>query len=83
MHGEKELVISAKLKTGFLDKVLSVELVLADCGFNIHATLGCRMAQLRMPAFTPGKSQIEASHTGTVAKTDFSRVPAFQGCISD
>jgi len=41
---------------GFLDNIVPGDLVLADCGFNIQATLDCRMAHLKIPAFTHGKS---------------------------
>ena len=42
---------------GFLDNIVPGDLVLADRGFNIQATLGCRMAHVKIPAFTRGKSQ--------------------------
>ena len=68
MHGEE---ISDKYITencGFLDKILPGDLVLADRGFNIHATLGCMMAQLQIPAFTRGKSQLAPVDLETTRK---------------
>lgn len=42
----------------FWIKILPGDLVLADRGFNIQATLGSRMASIQIPAFTRGKSQL-------------------------
>ena len=43
---------------GFLDKILPGDLVLADRGFDVGDTLGCLMANVKIPAFTKGKSQL-------------------------
>lgn len=45
-------------KCGFLDNIVPGDLVPADCCFNIQATLGCRMAHVKIPAFTNGRSQL-------------------------
>lgn len=59
---------------GFLEKILPGDLVMADRGFNIHATLGCRMAQLQIPAFTRGKSQLAPVDLETTRKIAHVRI---------
>lgn len=59
---------------GFLDNIVPGDLVLADRGFNIHATLGCRMAHVQIPAFTRGKSQLAPVDLETTRKIAHVRI---------
>lgn len=43
---------------GFLNNILPGDVVLADRGFDIRETIGCMMAEVRLPAFTRGKKQL-------------------------
>ena len=47
--------------SGFLNNVLSRDIILADRGFLIEESLGARGASLQIPAFTKGKDQLTAS----------------------
>ena len=44
--------------SGFLNKLLPGDVVLADRGFNIEESVGLMCAELKIPAFTKGKSQL-------------------------
>ncbi|WAR19585.1 hypothetical protein MAR_001423 [Mya arenaria] len=44
--------------SGFLDNILPGDLVMADRGFDIAASVGTLCAQVKIPAFTKGKSQM-------------------------
>jgi len=46
--------------SGFLNKLLPGDVVLADRGFDIAEYVGMRQARLHVPAFTKGKSQLSA-----------------------
>ena len=46
--------------SGFLNKLLPGDIVLADRGFDIAESVGMRQARLHIPAFTKGKSQLSA-----------------------
>ena len=59
---------------GFLDNIVPGDLVLADRGFNIQATLGCRMAHVKIPAFTRGKSQLAPVDLETTRKIAHVRI---------
>ncbi|KAL7392252.1 hypothetical protein ABVT39_022029 [Epinephelus coioides] len=59
---------------GFLDSILPGDLVLADRGFDIQDTLGCVMAQVKIPAFTRGKSQLAPVDIETTRKTVHVRI---------
>ncbi|KAK0153000.1 hypothetical protein N1851_005335 [Merluccius polli] len=59
---------------GFLDNIVPGDLVLADRGFNIQATLGCRMAHVKIPAFTCGKSQLAPVDLETTRKIAHVRI---------
>ncbi|XP_065639510.1 uncharacterized protein LOC124809319 [Hydra vulgaris] len=48
------------LKSGFLDKIIHGDCVLADRGFLIEEELATKGAVLRIPSFTRGKSQLSA-----------------------
>lgn len=56
MHGASDKYITEN--SGSLDNILPGDLVLADHAFNIQDTLYCIMAQVKIPAFTRGKSQL-------------------------
>ena len=43
---------------GFLNNLLPGDLVFADRGFDIQATVGIMMAQIKIPAFTKSKAQL-------------------------
>ena len=43
---------------GFLNKILPGDIVLADRGFNIQDSIGCKMAEVKIPAFRKGKKQL-------------------------
>ena len=45
-------------KCGFLEKVEAGDIILADCGFNVHDNIAIRGARLVTPASTRGKSQL-------------------------
>ena len=45
-------------QSGFLNNLLPGDLVLADRGFDIAASVGTLCAQVKVPAFTKGKSQL-------------------------
>ncbi len=45
---------------GFLHNLLPGDVVLADRGFNISDSVGMLQARLHIPAFTKGKSQLDA-----------------------
>lgn len=68
---------------GFLDNILPGDLVLADRGFNIQATLGCRMAHVQIPAFTRGKSQLAPVDLETTRKIAHVRIHVERviGCV--
>jgi len=44
---------------GILSKLLPGDMVMADRGFTIHESLALRRAELAIPAFTKGKSQLD------------------------
>uniref|UniRef100_A0A667WJ66 THAP-type domain-containing protein n=1 Tax=Myripristis murdjan TaxID=586833 RepID=A0A667WJ66_9TELE len=45
---------------GFLDKLLPGDLVLADQGFDIRESVGMMYAEVKTPAFTKGRRQLDA-----------------------
>ncbi|KAK2863569.1 hypothetical protein Q5P01_003102 [Channa striata] len=47
-------------KSGFLDKLLPGDIVLADRGFDVKQSVGLMCAEVRMSAFTRGRHQLEA-----------------------
>jgi len=46
--------------SGFLDKLVRGDVVLADRGFNISEDVGMYQARLQIPAFTKGKTQLSS-----------------------
>ena len=47
-------------ESGFLDKLLPHDIVLADRGFDIQESVGFMCAEIKIPAFTKGKCQLHA-----------------------
>lgn len=43
---------------GFLNNLVSGDLVLADRGFTVHKEVWFRQVELNIPAFTQGKNQL-------------------------
>ncbi|CAC5396061.1 unnamed protein product [Mytilus coruscus] len=54
--------------SGFLSKLLPGDLVLADRGFDIEASVGSLMAEVKIPAFTKGKNQLAPIDLETTRK---------------
>jgi hypothetical protein len=46
--------------SGFLDKIEHGDLILADRGFDVHASIGLHHGELKIPAFTKGKQQLSS-----------------------
>lgn len=55
-------------QSGFLDKMLPGDLILADRGFNIHDSAGLRCAEVKVPAYTRGKRQLSAFEVESTRK---------------
>lgn len=53
---------------GFLNNILPGDIVLADRGFDIQASLGAMCAEAKIPAFTKGKSQLSPIEVETTRK---------------
>lgn len=53
---------------GFLDKILPGDLILADRGFDIQDSVGSVCAEVKIPAFTKGKSQLSPIDIETTRK---------------
>ena len=53
------------VKCGILDNLIPGDLVLADRGFNIHEAAGLYCAEVKMPPFTRGKSQLSKMDVDT------------------
>jgi len=49
-------------QSGFLNKLLSGDIVLADRGFNIRESVGMMCAEVKVPTFTRGHAQLEAKY---------------------
>ena len=47
-------------QSGFLNKLLPGDIVLADRGFNIRESVGMMCAEVKVPTFTRGCSQLDA-----------------------
>uniref|UniRef100_A0A9J7ZA72 THAP-type domain-containing protein n=1 Tax=Cyprinus carpio carpio TaxID=630221 RepID=A0A9J7ZA72_CYPCA len=47
-------------QSGFLNKLLPGDIVLADRGFNIRESVGMMCAEVKVPTFTRGRAQLEA-----------------------
>lgn len=60
--------------SGFLDKLLPRDLVLADRGFDIRDSVGSLCAEVKIPAFTRGKNQISPLNLESARKLAQSRI---------
>ena len=47
-------------ESGYLDNLVRNDLVIADMGFDITEVVALRSAEVKIPAFTRGKSQLTA-----------------------
>ena len=46
--------------SGFLNKLLPGDVVLADRGFDIHESVGLMCAKVKIPSFIKGRKQLSA-----------------------
>ena len=60
--------------SGFLNKLLPGDIVLADRGFNIEESVGLMCAELKIPAFTKGKAQLSPMEVETTRKIAHVRI---------
>ena len=59
---------------GILDKLLPGDLVLADRGFDIQDSVGLMCAEVKIPAFTKGRSQLDARDVESTRKIAHLRI---------
>lgn len=59
---------------GFLNNVQPGDVILADRGFNLSETIGMMHAELKIPAFTKGKSQLSMLDVVNTRKIASSRI---------
>jgi len=59
---------------GLLNKLLPGDIVLADRGFDIQESIGMMCAEVKIPAFTKGKSQLSATDVQTTRKLAHLRI---------
>ena len=45
---------------GFLEKIDAGDLILADCCFDVHDSIGIQQEKLKILAFTKGKNQLRS-----------------------
>jgi hypothetical protein len=60
---------------GFLDKLLPGDMVLADRGFDISESVGMMCAEVKIPAFTRGRAQMDAKDIESTRKLAHLRIP--------
>ncbi|XP_057683201.1 uncharacterized protein LOC130911752 [Corythoichthys intestinalis] len=60
--------------SGILDKLLPGDMVLADRGFDIQDSVGLMCAEVKIPAFTQGRSQLDASDVESTRKIAHLRI---------
>ena len=60
--------------SGFLDKLLPGDLVLADRGFDVSDSVGSFCAQVKIPAFTKGRDQLSPLDVEATRKLAHSRI---------
>ena len=68
---------------GILNNLLPGDLVLADCGFDIHDSLWLYCAHLNIPSFTKGRPQLSALDVETTRSITNARIHVERviGCI--
>ena len=66
MVGVAEQAIN--INSGFLNKILPGDLVLADRGFDIQSSVGTVCGDFKIPAFTKGKKQLSPLDVETTRK---------------
>lgn len=59
---------------GLLNKLLHGDIVLADRGFDIKESVGLHCAEVKIPAFTRGKSQLSPVELETTRKIAHTRI---------
>ena len=59
---------------GILDIINPGDVILADRGFNIQESVACTMAQVKLPAFIKGKSQLSPVDIETTRKIAHVRI---------
>ncbi|XP_035992033.1 uncharacterized protein LOC118562916 isoform X2 [Fundulus heteroclitus] len=62
------------LNSGFLDKLLPGDIVLADRGFDIQENVGLLCAEVKLPAFTKGMCQLDAKNVEETRKIAHLRI---------
>ena len=60
--------------SGFLNNIFPGDLILADRGFDIQDSVGSMMAQVKIPSFTKGKSQLAPIDLETTRKIAHVRI---------
>ncbi|XP_062593212.1 uncharacterized protein LOC134254688 [Saccostrea cucullata] len=60
--------------SGFLNKLLPGDIVLADRGFDIHESVGLVCAEVKIPNFTKGKTQLSAREIENTRKIAHVRI---------
>ena len=70
-------------ESGFLDKLIPGDIVLADRGFNISESVGMQCAELKIPAFLRGKKQLSVAEVMDTRKIAHVRIHVERviGCI--
>ncbi|XP_029958398.1 uncharacterized protein LOC115396593 isoform X1 [Salarias fasciatus] len=62
------------LNSGFLNKLMPGDIVLADRGFDIQENVGMLCAEVKVPAFTKGMSQLDAKDVEETRKIAHLRI---------
>ena len=63
-------------KCGLLEKLLPGDVLLADTGFNVQESAGVYCAEVKIPPFTKGKSQLSKSEVDTSRRLSRVRISA-------
>ena len=68
---------------GFLNYILPGDVILADRGFDIQASVGAQCAEVKIPAFTRGKGQLSPLEIETTRKIANCRIHVERviGCV--
>lgn len=62
------------MNSGFLDKLLPGDIVLADRSFDIQENVGMLCAEVKVPAFIKGMSQLDAKNVEETRKIAHLRI---------